>query len=119
MLHDWFGLYAVIALFALASLLAVGLRFSIVVDPGRVVIRRKWFGIPYWTHTADGIEDVFYGGNYGDADDAVGVEVVFEGGREFHIGSSRSMHHLYASLLTRKRHFHDGARAQAPDDGCC
>ena len=86
------------------------LRFSIVVDPGSVVISRKWFGIPYSKHSGIGIEDVFYGGDYGDAEGATGVNVVLEGGREFHIGCSRLMHELYDALAALKGH-RDGVAA--------
>lgn len=109
-----FGFYVVIMLFALAFLLAFGLRFSIVVDRGHVAIRRNWFGIPYWTHTGRGLEDVYYGGDWGEADGASGVVVVLEGGHEFHIGSSRSMHHLHTALC-RLKQLHDGKAVDARD----
>ena len=108
MVHEWLGLYAVLALFVFPTLLAMGLRFSIEAEPGRLVITRKCLGIPYWRHNSPHIEDVFYSGDYGDAEGAIGVEIVLEGGRQIHIGSSKSMRRLYKSLLAFKRQDNDG-----------
>ncbi|MCA9179462.1 MAG: hypothetical protein KDB14_33635 [Planctomycetales bacterium] len=98
MVYDGFGFYAVAALFAFSALVAVGMRFSIAVDVDRVVLRRTWFGIPYWTRAGRRIEDVYYGGDWGEAEGASGVVVVLDGGREFHIGSAKSMRHLHEAL---------------------
>jgi hypothetical protein len=75
----------------------VGLRNSIVVTPSLVVITRSWFFVPYWRHTGPAIQDVSYGGDWGDPEGACGIVVKLDG-QEIHIGSARTMHHLCASL---------------------
>jgi len=86
------------AIYTLAALaIVIGLRNSIVVTPSLVVITRSWFFIPYWRYTGRAIQDVWYGGDWGDPEGACGIVVKLDG-QEVHIGSAKTMHHLYASL---------------------
>ncbi len=98
MVYDGFGIRSVVALFSVAILVVIGLRFSIVVSADGVLITRTWFGVPYWFHRGRVINDVFFGGDWGDAEGACGVVLQMDG-REIHIGSSGSMHDLHAALL--------------------
>jgi len=86
-----------VAIIALALAIIIGLRASVVVRPSRVVITRKWFFIPYWRYTGRVIEDVWYGGDWGEPEGAFGVCVQLNG-KEIHIGSRRTMDYLYFSL---------------------
>jgi hypothetical protein len=87
-----------VAIFFVAALaIIIGLRASIVVRPSRVVITRKWFFIPYWRRTGRVIEDVWFGGDWGEPEGASGVVVKLKG-KEIHIGSPKTMHYLYFSL---------------------
>lgn len=88
---------AVAALAIACLLLIVGLRSSIVVYPKQVRVVRKWFFIPYKTYTAEHIEDISYGGDWGLEDGAFGV-VVKMGGKEVHIGTSKNMRFLHDAL---------------------
>ena len=95
----WFGgTAAAIASILTALAVLIGLRTSIVVTPSQVVITRRWFFIPYWRYTGPAIEDAWFGGDWGEAEGASGV-VVQLNGKEIHIGSRKTMHHLHASLL--------------------
>jgi hypothetical protein len=98
------GWWMVAGVFALCAVLVAGLRSSISVGPGRVTITRKWFRIPYRRFTAAAIENVFFGGDYGLEEGAMGVVVRIEG-RDIHLGTSRNMHFLYDALqvYVRKR----------------
>jgi hypothetical protein len=91
----WKGTLAVMALF---SAIAIGLRSSIVVTEGCTVITRRWFFIPYWRRSAPGIDDVWFGGDWGDEDGAMGVVVEMRG-KEIHLGSSKTMRQLHAALF--------------------
>jgi hypothetical protein len=92
------GGVAGVAIFVVAACtVIIGLRASIVVRPSRVVITRKWFFIPYWRNTGRVIEDVWFGGDWGEPEGASGV-VVKLNGKEIHIGSRRTMDQLYFSL---------------------
>lgn len=91
------GMKAIAAVVAACLLLVVGLRSSITVHLECVVIKRKWFFIPYIKHTASCIEEVSFGGDYGLDEGAIGV-VVTMGGREFHLGTSKNMHYLHEAL---------------------
>src|SRR5262249_8292034 len=93
------------AIYTLVALgVVIGLRNSIVVTPSLVVITRSWFFIPYWRYTGRAIQDVWYGGDWGLPEGACGVVVKLDG-QEVHIGSAKTMHHLYASLYPmRERH---------------
>lgn len=81
----------------LCTLHVAGLRASITVTDAEVVIRKKWFFIPYKTHRAPEITGVWYGGDWGLEDDAIGV-VVELGGEEVHIGTRLNMGELHAAL---------------------
>jgi hypothetical protein len=94
---DFGGASAVIFIAVVCLVLALGLRSSISVFPEQVKIVRKWFFLPYRIHRAPGIEDVWFGGDYGLAEGAVGI-VVSMGGEEVHIGTSKNMHFLYEAL---------------------
>jgi hypothetical protein len=89
-------------IFTLAALAVIsGLRTTVVVRPSRIVITRKWFFIPYWRYTGQVIEDVWFGGDWGEPEGASGVVVKLRG-KEIHIGSRKSMHYLYSSLPVRR-----------------
>jgi hypothetical protein len=89
-------------IFALAVVVIIaGLRASIVIRPSRVVIVRKCFFIPYWRHSGRTIENVQFSGDWGDPEGALGVVVNLDG-REIHIGSGKTMHHLYSALLAAR-----------------
>ena len=86
------------AIYTLAALaVAIGFRNSIVVTPSLVVITRSWFFIPYWRYAGRAIQDVWYGGDWGEPEGASGIVVKLDG-QEIHIGSRRTMHHLCESL---------------------
>lgn len=91
------GLKGLAAMVAICIALLIGLRTSITVRSDHVIIRRKWFFIPYRSHTAPSIERVCFGGDYGLEEGAMGV-VVTMGGKDFHLGTSKSMHYLYEAL---------------------
>jgi hypothetical protein len=92
------GGVAGVAIFVAAVLAVIsGLQASIVVRPSTVLITRKWFFIPYWRYSGRRIEDVRFGGDWGEPEGASGVVVKLDG-KEIHIGSRRTMHHLYVSL---------------------
>jgi len=87
-----------VAVYVLAVLaVAIGLRNSIVVTPSLVVITRSWFCIHYWRYSGRAIEDVWFGGDWGEPEGACGVVVKLDG-QEVHIGSCKTMYHLYESL---------------------
>ena len=92
------GMTAAVLSVLVALTVPVGLRASIVVTPSQVVITRSWFFIAYWRYTGRAIEGVWFGGDWGEPEGACGV-VVKLSGKEIHIGSRRTMHHLHASLF--------------------
>lgn len=110
--YDSFGMHSVVALLSVAILVAIGLRFSIVVSADGVLITRTWFGVPYWFHRGRAINDVFFGGDWGNAGGACGVVLEMDG-REIHIGSSGSMHDLHAALLPFVSRDGEGAQTTA------
>jgi hypothetical protein len=97
-LAGWYGV-AVSAVFAV--LVVAGLRAEILVSPGEVVITRRWLFVPYRRHRAPGIDDVWYGGDWGEPEGALGV-VVRLGRKEVHLGSPGTMHALYRALAARR-----------------
>lgn len=88
---------AVIAL-GVSLVLCAGLRARIVVTPEQVVITKSWLAIPYWRTAGTTITDVYIGGDWGMREGASCVVVEF-GGRRAHIGSARTMTHLYEGLV--------------------
>jgi hypothetical protein len=95
----WFGgKTAAITSVVIALVVLVGLRASIAVSPSGVVITKNWFFVPYWRYKGPAIEDVWFGGDWGEPEGASGV-VVKINGKEIHVGSRKSMHHLHAALL--------------------
>jgi MFS family permease len=94
----WAGGMTAATTYILAALaVVIGLRSSIVVTPSLVFITRSWFPIPYWRYSGHAIQDVCYGGDWGDPEGACGVVIKLDG-QEIHIGSAKTMHHLHASL---------------------
>jgi hypothetical protein len=91
------GWQGVVAWLLLAAGHIAGLRGSIRVTPGQVVIVKKWFFLPYKSHRAARIDDVWFGGDWGLEEGAICV-VVELGGQEVTLGTSRNMHDLYADL---------------------
>jgi hypothetical protein len=83
-------------------LVVAGLRASIVFTPAETVVTRRWFLVPYWRHRAAQIDDVWFGGDWGLDDGAMGV-VVLLAGKEVHLGSASTMHGLYAALYPLRR----------------
>lgn len=105
----WLAIFLVplfigLPLVAFATVLAggavfvLGLRSAIVVRPGKVSITKKWFFIPYRCYEAEKIDDVWYSGDWGLDDGAIGV-VVQLGKKEIHIGSRSTMHGLFDALF--------------------
>lgn len=92
------GWLAAVGVIVAAPILALGLRSSIRVSQEEVQIVRKWFFIPYWRYRAAEIQDVWYGGDWGDPEGAMGV-VVKLGSNEVHIGTSKNMHELHNALF--------------------
>ena len=97
-----YGATLMLVLIPLSLTIAVGLRSSIVVSDCGVTISRLWFFIPFWKHTGKSIEDVWFGGNWGLDDDAMGVVLKVDG-KELHIGSRQTMHFLYDALNPYRR----------------
>ena len=101
---------------ALASgILALGLRSSISVTRDEVRVVKKWFFIPYWSYKAAEIQDVWYGGDWGDSEGAMGV-VVKLGNKEVHIGTSKTMHQVHNALFRLSARYKDmntGAASQS------
>ena len=87
---------------AVALMIIFGLRASIVVTPSQVIITRKWIFIPYRRYTGPVIEDVWFGGDWGEPEGASGV-VVQVNGKEIHIGSRKTMHYLHKSLYPLRK----------------
>lgn len=86
------------ALLALAAALVVpGLRASITVEPGRAVVDRRCWGLPYSRHEGPVLEDVALGGDWGLSTDGLGVFVTI-GGREIGVGSRGDATSLYEQL---------------------
>ncbi len=76
---------------------ALGFRNRVVVTEQSALIEKKWFFIPYRRFTAALIEDVWFVGDWGLPDGAIGV-VVEMAGKEIPIGSRKTMHGLYGAL---------------------
>jgi hypothetical protein len=93
----WVGWKGLAVFVAVCFILIAGVRSSIAVQRDRVVIKRKWFFIPYRTYSAPYIEYVCFGGDYGFDEGAAGV-VVTMGGRDFHLGNSKNMRFLHDAL---------------------
>lgn len=94
---DFAGWLGVLACILIVVALVVGLRSSISVTDTEVVLVKKWFFVPYRTYRAPFIDDVWFGGDYGLEDGAMGV-VVKLGVNEVHIGTSKNMCQLHAAL---------------------
>ena len=107
----WFwqfgGVVALGAFVVSTVVIVLGLRTAVIATPERVTITRKWFSVPYWSHSANVTDDVWFEGDWGLDDDAMGV-VVRLGRKEVCIGSSSTMHYLYESLTPLR---HGGAGA--------
>jgi hypothetical protein len=95
----WFGgKTAAITSVAIALVVLVGFRASIAVSPSGVVVTKSWFFVPYWRFKGPAIEDVWFGGDWGEPEGASGVVVKIRG-KEIHVGSRKSMHQLHAALF--------------------
>lgn len=88
-----YGLYVLAGIVALA----LGMRFTITVTSGTVRVTKKWLFIPYWSARSSQIHDVWYGGDWGLPDGALGVVVDLDR-TEVHVGSSRTMKALFNAL---------------------
>lgn len=91
------GWPGVLAGLLIGTALIAGLRASIKVTDTETVIVKKWFFVPYRTYRAAAIEDVWFGGDWGLAEGAIGV-VVKLNQQEVHIGTSRNMRGLHDAL---------------------
>ena len=100
--REFLGWWAVLLVIAICASLVAGLRSSIAVCPGQVTVVRKWFFIPYKKYSAEFIEDISFGGDYGLEEGAMCV-VVRMGGKEVHIGNSKNMHFLHETLCNTVR----------------
>lgn len=78
---DQAGGWALASIVLTCLILVLGLRSSIAVFPDRVQIVRKWFFLPYRIYRAPAIESVWFGGDWGLDDDAMGIVVEWEGRR--------------------------------------
>lgn len=96
------GMTAAIVSVAVAGAVALGLRASITVSSSSVVITKMWFFIPYRRYAGPFMEDVCFGGDWGEPEGASGVVVTING-KEVHIGTPKSMHHLHESLSPLRR----------------
>ena len=74
------------------------MRASIGVSPSGVVVTKSWFFVPYWRFKGKSLQDVWFGGDWGEPEGAAGVVVLVDG-KEIHIGSRKSMHQLREALL--------------------
>lgn len=90
----WAG---VLAGLVFGAALIAGLRASVTVTGSEAVIVKKCFFIPYRTYRAPEINDVWFGGDWGLEEGAMGV-VVKLGHEEIHIGTSKNMRALYDAL---------------------
>ncbi len=82
---------------AAAILLGLGLQRSISVDHRGVRVTLWVYFIPYRTYSAESIESVWYGGDWGEREGASCITVDFAG-RSVHLGSGKSMDQLYKDL---------------------
>ena len=98
MLWTFGGVIAIIGAAIAVVLAVIGLRASISVRNSEVIIEKKWFFILYRKYVAPEIEDVWFGGDWGLEDGAMGV-VVQLANQEVHIGTSKNMKELYDALL--------------------
>ncbi len=104
LLTFWYGgWWGAFALAAIGLALIVGLRASITVTDTEAVIVKKWYFVPYRTYRAAVIDDVWFGGDWGLEEGAMGV-VVKLAGREVHIGTSKNMHQLHDALWPLSAH---------------
>lgn len=87
------------ALYVVAGLLtlALGMRFTIAVTPQTIRVTKKWLFVPYWSARSSQIHDVWYSGDWGLSDGALGVVLDLDR-TQVHIGSSRTMKLLFDSL---------------------
>lgn len=116
---DFGGVRAIVAAVLAAAAAVVGLRSSISVTEDEVTLVRKWFFVPYWSCKATEIQDVWYGGDWGGSEGAMGV-VVKLGGKEVHIGTSKNMHELHNALFrlsARYREMNSASEAGAQHAG--
>jgi hypothetical protein len=90
----WTSLFAGLIV---GAVLIIGLRASISVTDTEAVIVKKWFFIPYRTYRAAEIEDVWFGGDWGFEEGAMGL-VVKLAGKEIHVGTGKNMHELHDAL---------------------
>ena len=103
------GLVCALAfVFGVSAIFILGLRTTIVVTPTKATVTKKWLLIPYWRCSARDIDDVCYGGDWGNAHYAAGV-VVLLGAKQIHIGSGKTMHALYSALLPLSKNPHRSA----------
>jgi hypothetical protein len=114
LLSFWYGgWWGALALVSIAIALIVGLRASITVSDSEAVIVKKWFFVPYRTYRAPEIDDVWFGGDWGLEEGAMGV-VVKLAGREVHIGTSKNMRELHDALWPQSAKYR-GVRLRARD----
>lgn len=94
------GWYGVAVSVVVAVLVVAGLRAEVLVSSGEVVITRRWFFLPYRRHRAPRVDDVWYDGDWGEPEGALGVAVRL-GEKEVHLGSPGTMHVLHRALAAR------------------
>lgn len=78
--------------------ICLGLRCSLRIEPGRVRVVRSLWGLPYRWYSAHRVEDVWYGGDWGEPEGAVALVVQLDDGREVSVGSPGTMHALRDAL---------------------
>jgi hypothetical protein len=76
---------------------AIGLRNRVVLAAHQVTVTRLWCFVPYRRHMGRTIEDVFWGGDWGLEEGAMGVVVVLDG-KELHVGSRATAQLLYCAF---------------------
>jgi hypothetical protein len=91
---DWTALLVSVLI---AAIFMLGLRASIVVTDTEVVIVKKWLFVRYKTYRAPTIDDVWFGGDWGLEEGAIGV-VVKLGQNEIHVGTRSNMRKIHDAL---------------------
>jgi len=75
----------------------LGLRASIKVEEKGVSIIKKWYFIPYRVYRHTYIDDIWYGGDWGEAEGAMCI-VVQLGSKEITMGTRKNMNKLHDEL---------------------
>jgi hypothetical protein len=91
------GYIGIIITLIVVLVIVIGLRASIVIHEGKVVVRKTCFFITYKYYEADCVEDIWFGGDWGFEEGAMGVVVTLNG-KDVHIGTSKNMRYLFDNI---------------------